>query len=82
MSDTLTAAPAQTVTINGRRYELNSLSSTARNQIGNLQATEQEIARVQALLIMLQTARQAYASVLQSELDKPETKALEAETIH
>lgn len=62
----------QTVTIDGKHYSLDSLSETARNQIINLRASEREIARAQALLAMLQTARQAYARTLKEELDKME----------
>ncbi|MCL2022688.1 MAG: DUF6447 family protein [Betaproteobacteria bacterium] len=62
----------QTVTIDGKPYPLDSLSETARNQITNLRATEQEIARTQAMLSMLQTARQAYAQVLKEEMEKLE----------
>ena len=65
---------AQTVTIDGKSYSLDALSETARNQIINLRATEQEIARTQALLSMLQTARQAYAQVLKGEVDKLESE--------
>ncbi|MDR3323583.1 MAG: DUF6447 family protein [Zoogloeaceae bacterium] len=60
----------QTVTIDGKPYPLNALSEIARSQIINLRAAEQEIARAQALLAMLQTARQAYAQTLKAELDK------------
>jgi hypothetical protein len=63
----------QTVTIDGKTYPLNSLSETARNQIINLRAAEQEIAHTQAMLAMLQTARQAYALTLKGELEKMES---------
>lgn len=60
----------QAITIDGTEYAFDSLSTTARNQIINLRATEQEIARTQALLAMLQTARTTYAQVLKNELGK------------
>lgn len=60
------------VTIDGKPYPLESLSDVARSQIINLRATEQEIARQQSLLAMLQTARATYAQALQAELDKLE----------
>jgi hypothetical protein len=63
----------QTVTIDGKQYSMNSLSETARNQIVNLRVSEQEIARAQALLAILQTARQAYALTLKEELAKMES---------
>ena len=61
---------SQKITIDGTEYAFDSLSTTARNQIINLRATEQEIARTQALLAMLQTARTTYAQVLKNELGK------------
>jgi hypothetical protein len=60
----------KTVTIDGKPYSLDSLSETARNQIGNLRVAEQEISRLQALLVMVQTARAAYAQALKDELEK------------
>jgi len=59
---------SQKITIDGTEYDLDNLSETARNQIINLRATEQEIARTQALLAMLQTARTTYTQVLKNEL--------------
>jgi len=65
----------QSVTVNGKTYPYESLSETARNQITNLGATDQEIGRTQAVLAMLQTARQAYSRVLKEEMDKMEAAA-------
>lgn len=62
----------QKITVDGREYDLDALSETARSQVVNLRVTDQEIARTEALLVMLQTARQAYANVLKSELEKAE----------
>lgn len=59
---------AQKITIDGKEYDLDSLSDAARSQVINLRATDQEIARTQALLAMLQTARTAYAQALAEEL--------------
>lgn len=59
---------AQKITIDGKEYDLDSLSDAARSQVINLRATDQEIARTQALLAMLQTARTAYALTLAEEL--------------
>lgn len=60
----------QKITFDGTEYEWDQLSDAARNQITNLRATEQELARTQALLAMLQTARTAYSQVLKNELGK------------
>lgn len=61
---------SKTITFDGTQYALDNLSELARNQVINLRATEQEIARTQALLAMLQTARVAYTQVLKNELGK------------
>ena len=60
----------QKITFDGTDYEWDKLSDIARNQVTNLRATEQEIARTQAVLAMLQTARTAYSQVLKNELGK------------
>ena len=57
-------------TIDGTPYPHESLNDVARSQIINLRATEQEIARQQSLLAMLQTARATYAQALKAELGK------------
>jgi len=64
---------AQTITIDGRDYELAELSETARNQLVNLRVTDQEIQRLNQQLAIAQTARTAYANALKQEL--PEQKA-------
>ncbi|MEX0429805.1 DUF6447 family protein [Spiribacter insolitus] len=59
---------ANRVTIDGREYDLEKLSDAAKSQLGNIQVTDQEIARLQQQLAIAQTARQAYARALQEEL--------------
>lgn len=61
---------AQKITIDGVEHDLDALTDVAREQLLNLRATDQEIARTQATLAMLQTARVAYAQVLKNELAK------------
>ncbi len=56
------------ISIDGQSYELNSLSETARNQLMNLQVTDQEISRLKQQLAIAQTARTAYANALKAEL--------------
>lgn len=68
---------AQKITIDGNEYDLESLSENARAQVVNLRATDQELARAQALMAMLQTARTTYANALKGELssnDKGKSK--------
>lgn len=59
---------ANTITIDGTQYDLESLSEAARSQLTNIQVTDQEISRLQQRLAIAQTARQAYARALQAEL--------------
>ena len=56
------------ITIDGKDYSLEKLSANARAQIVNLKVTDQEIARLQTQLAIVQTARAAYAQVLAAEL--------------
>lgn len=58
------------ITIDGKQYDTESLSETVKSQLGNLQFVDQEIARAQAHLAVLQTARNAYAQALKAELEK------------
>lgn len=57
------------ITIDGKKFNVDSLSNNAKAQLGNLQFVDQEIARAQAHLAVLQTARNAYAQALKQELD-------------
>ncbi|WIJ24033.1 DUF6447 family protein [Devosia sp. RR2S18] len=56
------------ITIDGKQYNLSSLSEEARSQITNLQVVDQKIAEAQQTLAILQTARAAYARALQAAL--------------
>ncbi|WP_253444578.1 DUF6447 family protein [Halomonas sp. Y3] len=60
---------AQTITIDGKQYELDKLSEQARNQVVNLRITDQEIQRLNHQLAIAQTARVAYANALKRELE-------------
>jgi hypothetical protein len=59
---------ANPITIDGKEYDLDTLSEAAKSQLTNIQVTDQEIARLQQRLAIAQTARQAYARALQGEL--------------
>ena len=61
-------ADANVISINGQPYSPDDLSENAKNQILNLRATDQEIARLQQQLAIAQTARAAYANALAKEL--------------
>lgn len=52
------------ITIDNKDYEIESLSEDARAQLASLQYVDAELARLQAQLAAMQTARNAYASAL------------------
>lgn len=60
-----------TIKIDNKDYDLNALSAEARAQLISLQATDAEIQRLRIQLAISQTARAAYARVLQELLPKP-----------
>jgi hypothetical protein len=59
-----------TVTIDGRDFDIEKLSSEARQQITNITAVDQEIGRLQTQIVICQTARNAYLAALQQALPK------------
>lgn len=59
-----------TITIDNKPYELDSLSNEAKAQLVSLQFVDAELARLQAQVAALQTARMAYAKALQESLLK------------
>jgi len=56
------------IKIDGREFDLNSLSETAKQNLQMLQLTEQEIQRLQLQLAIAQTARNSYANALKTAL--------------
>jgi hypothetical protein len=58
------------VTVDGRIYDLDKLSESARQQAMNIEIVDQEIRRLQVQLMIYQTARNAYATALQQALPK------------
>lgn len=63
---------ADNITIDGKEYPLGSLSEDARSQLVSMQLVDQKIAEVQQQLAIYQTARNAYAKALQSQLPTDE----------
>ena len=57
------------ITIDGNEYELDDLSNDVKVQLGNLQFTDGELARLQAQLALAQTARNTYVRALKEALD-------------
>ena len=58
----------QKIKIDGKDYVLDDLSEQIRLELGSLRATDVEIARVEATLAMLKTARSAYARAVKEGL--------------
>ncbi|MEY8831727.1 hypothetical protein AB9K29_01095 [Phaeobacter italicus] len=59
-----------TLTIDGKEYDTEQLSDAAKAQLTNIQLVDQKLAQLQQEQAMMQTARNAYAQVLQAELPK------------
>ncbi len=60
-----------TIKIDNLEYDLDSLTEQAKSQLQMLQATEQELQRLQLQLAIAQTARNAYANALKAALPTP-----------
>ncbi|WP_300056372.1 DUF6447 family protein [Sulfitobacter sp.] len=65
-------ANGQTIEIDGKSYEIDSLSDEAKSQFGNIRAVDAELKRIEQRKAIAQTARNAYARALQEELAKVE----------
>ena len=57
-----------TITIDGQKFDLDSLTGEAKAQLSSLQFVDNELARLQAQAAALQTARMAYSKALQAAL--------------
>lgn len=68
MVEAATSNMPQTLTIDGKEYNIADLSDKAKAQLVNLRITDQEIQRLQQCLAIAQTARAAYANELLKEL--------------
>ena len=64
----MTTPTEQSITIDDVAYNFSDLNENAKNQVLNLQVTDQEIVRLQQRLAIFQTARAAYAQILKNEL--------------
>lgn len=56
------------LTIDDVEYDLDSLSADARAQLQSIQFIDQELARLQAQMAAMQTARNAYFAALRAAL--------------
>ena len=59
-----------TVNIDGKEYNLDELSETAKELLNSLKFAQTEIQRTQAKLALFNTAASLYSSKLKSELDQ------------
>ena len=57
-----------TITIDGKNYDLDTLSDDAKAQLASIQFVDAELLRLQAQAAALQTARMAYSKALQDLL--------------
>jgi hypothetical protein len=60
----------QMITIDNKEYDLNTLSTEAKQQLEMLVATDNKIRELQRDLAISQTARNAYAKALEALLPK------------
>jgi len=59
-----------TITIDGNEYQIDQLSDEHKNVINHMQVADQEIARLQTVIAILTTGRQAYINQLGEDLKK------------
>lgn len=70
----------RTITIDGREFEYEQLSTAAKAQLNSLQFVDAELQRLQAQIAIMQTARATYAKCLIEELPAT-TEAFSGDTI-
>jgi len=58
------------ISIDGKTYNLNTMSEAAKAQLLNIQATDVELRRLAIQTAIAQTARTAYGKALKEELEK------------
>ena len=58
------------ITIDGKEYNIDDLSESAKQQLSSLQFVNSEIKKLQATLAVHQTAAAAYSSALKNEIEK------------
>lgn len=58
-----------TITIDEIEYEIDDMSEEAQANLRSIQFVDAEIARLQAMIAAMNTARNAYGSTLQQLLD-------------
>ncbi len=59
-----------TITIDGKEYDTDTLSDETKAQLGSLRYVDSELARLDAQVAALQTARIAYGRALKETLEQ------------
>ena len=59
-----------TVTIDGKEYDLNDLSESAKEQLASLQFVQNELKRLEGQMAVFKTAQLTYAKDLGDEINK------------
>jgi len=59
----------ETITIDGKDYDIESMSEDAKNELLSIQMCDQKVNDLQAELAIVQTARNAYILSLKSMLE-------------
>lgn len=62
--------PERKVNIDGKEYNVSDLSADAQAQVQSLQFVEAELARANAMVAVLSTAKAGYQQALKEELQK------------
>jgi hypothetical protein len=60
------------ITIDGLEYNTEDLTDNGKAQLASLQFLEEQMKKIQAEIAVYQTARNAYATALKSELNDEE----------
>ena len=61
---------AQTITIDDKEYDIDSLSDLAKDNLASLQFVRGELKKLQAQLAVYQTAERAYSDVVKREIEE------------
>jgi len=67
------ASATQQVNIDGKNYDLDTLSDVAKAQLNNLRATDRLISELELELSIARTARNSYSETLERELSAMNT---------
>lgn len=62
----------QSITIDGVEHLIENLSDEQKNVVGHVQIADQELTRLNNLVAIISTGRQAYINQLGNELNKKE----------